>query len=302
MFNNLPKIKFAPENEGGAAATTFENTSNVATDDITAVLHFDPFKKGEEIPEGKTEEKTETPPAKKAKEGKSEAGDEKTNIPAKDAKASTSTKSDSEAKSGDQAEYWRGIAEARQEQLNKASKPVEEKKEEGIKIPEYNFDVPDKLVEALTSSEVPTFKKGVQALIQGMAGAVHAQMIAHVQEMYNPRFESVPAMIMQTLQAQAKAKAVSDDFYGKYPQFNHPQLKNLVKQTGEVLAKKLGKTDWDEELRDAIANEMTGILSAVKPQQEQSKPPRMLSSSSARVAPAVDDVSKDIADTIFGNF
>jgi hypothetical protein len=111
-------------------------------------------------------------------------------------------------------------------------------------------------------------------------------------------------MIMQTLQAQAKAKAVSDDFYGKYPQFNHPQLKTLVKQTGETLAKKLGKTNWDEELRDAIAAEMTGILSAagVKAPTEPPKPPRMLSSSSARSASAVDDVSKDIADTFFDNF
>lgn len=303
MFN-LPGFKKCFEAEGKAAPSsteTFENKQTAPTEDITSVLHFDPFKKGEEIPEGKT------PSAKTAKEAKPEEGDEKT--PAKDEKTnipSPSTKPATEAKPSDDSGYWRGIAEERQKALDTATKPKEEPKaDDGLKIPSYAFDIPDPLIEALTSQEVPTFKKGVQALAQGIAGAIHAQMAAHMSQTFDPRFNALPVIINQVIQATQKAKTISDDFYGKYPQFNHPQLKSIIKTTGEAVAKKLGKTEWDEELRDKIAEEMIAIFgnTGIKNGKDTNPPPRLLPSQGARTVPTTEDaVTKDIAETIFGQF
>lgn len=298
---------FEAEGKGSAAAKTetFENASTAKSEDIESVLHFDPFKKGEVIPESKVEDKTK-PAAKTAKEDKTEVDDEKTNIPVKESKAPASKKESSEATkpTEDQAAYWRGIAEARQEALNAKAPSKETKEEVENKIPNYAFEIPDELITALTSPEAPTFKKGLQALVQGMAGAIHAQMDAHMQKQYNPRFESLPAMVQQVIQAQAKAKSVHDDFYGKYPELNHPQLKNLVKATGEAIAKKLGKNDWDEELRDAVALEVKGLLSSVAPKngKDTNPPPRMLPTQGARTIVPADDIGREIADTLFSEF
>jgi len=299
MFNKT-KMFFAPENEGGAAApaaTTTENPVTADTSDVTAVLHYDPFKKGDEIPEAKAaagaKDKTGTDTG---------AGNEEVVTPAKDA-----PKKEEPANSGndDQAKHWRDIAEARQADLDRVSKKPTggAEEEEGPKIPEYNFNIPDPLINLLTSEKVEDFKTGVQALAKGIAGAIHAQMAVHMSEQFDPRFQSMPQQIMQILGAQTQAKAVSDDFYGTYPELNHPSIKGLVKQTGEALAKKLGKTAWDKELRDATATEVKAIMAIAAGQKTNGKdtsPPRMLSTQGAR--PAVnssDSESRDIVDTLF---
>lgn len=305
MFNIPGFKKFYDAEKGGAAsAETFENTPTASTDDVTAVLHFDPFKKGEEIPEGDKK----TPSAKNAKEEKPEGGDEegKSNLPSTKGgkKASTSTKPSTEAKPGDKADYWRGIAEERERQLNaKAPKKEDEKEDAGMKIPEYNFTIPDELVTKLTSDKVEDFKQGIGMLAKGLAGAIHAQMAGYFQEAYNPRFDTIPSMMMQAIEAHAKAKAISDDFYGNYPEYNHPQLKPIVKQLGNDLAKKLNKSEWDEELRDAIAEQMALMLGGATKKAEPKPPVKMLPSGGARtMSNKGDEVAQDIADTLFSQF
>ena len=105
-MRNLPGMMkfFEAEGKGSAPAKeTFENVTTASTEDVTAVLHFDPFKKGDTIPEGKA---TDAKPSGEAKEAKTEAGDEKgkSNLPsAKEDKSSTSTKPATEAQPADEA-------------------------------------------------------------------------------------------------------------------------------------------------------------------------------------------------------
>jgi len=278
--------------------TKVETAPKTETSSVVDVLHYDPFKAGDKIPEAKAGAK-----ATDNSTADTGTGDEKTGtdegtpsptpaptvVPKKDAVGTDS-----------QADYWKQIAD-HQRTLIEGKGGKEEPKEEGVKIPAYNFNIPDKLVEALTSTEVPVFKQGVIALIQGMAGAVHAQMINHVSEMFEPKFRSIPEQIMQTLQAQAQNNAVADDFYGKYKELNHPQLHGIVLQTATAIAKEKNLTGWSEELRDETAKRVkdiiavaTGGAGAAKPKAPATLP----NGSGARTVKKTGTETDDIASTL----
>jgi len=286
------------ENKAGAPAT-FENTETADTTDVVSILQFDPFKKGDDIPEVKEEPK---PVDKADTKPKTEGGDEKTNV----APASVpSKKEESVAKPGDQsADYWRGIAEAREAELKSAKAPKEAEKKDELEIPGYDFDIPNQLIEKLTSDKVEDFKVGVQALAKGIAGAIHAQMYGHLKKTYDPRLEGLPAQAMQMFQAYQQNLAIANDFYGTYPELNHQPLRPVIQKLGEDVAKELGKKEWDQELRDEIAKRAMAMLK-MQPKAKESTPtpPKMLPSSGARTAPSsADQVVRDITETLFSEF
>lgn len=278
---------------------TFENAQTASAEDVTSVLHYDPFKKGDEIPEGKTSGKADT--SKSAGEGDATPSP----APAPAPSPAPAKKPDDAAKPGsdDQARHWREIAESRAEELKTLRKPADEPKT-GPTIPEYNFTVPKELIQHLTSEKIEDFESGVVGLAKGIAGAVHAQMLNHMEQLYKPRFDGIPQQVIQMLRAHQTAKAVETDFYGKYPELNHPSLRSLVKQTAASLAKELGKEAWDETLRDKTAESVKALIAAAtgaKPNGSDSNPPpRMLPAGGTRT-PAKNDNSelRDIADTLF---
>ena len=302
--------KFFEAEKGGSAPASFENKETVPSDDVISVLHFDPFKKDDKIPDAEeTPQKEEA--GTKAKAAAGDEKEEKTNLPpAKDDKTSTAKKDASPAKPGDQdSNYWRGLAEAREQELKEARKaktePKDTKEEPADKIPEYDFEIPDKLINHLTSDKVEEFKVGVQALAKGIAGAIHAQMRTHMAQSYDPRFASLPQQVIQIVAAHQRNIETMNDFYGTYPELNHPPLKPIIEQIGKDVAKELGKTAWDNELRDAIA-ERTKLMLSIPSKQNGSAPaaaPKMLPSQGARSAPTPSDkVAREIADTLFSDF
>lgn len=276
---------------------TFENKQTATTEDITAVLHFDPFKKGEEIPEAKADTKvTGTDNAKpedrdETKGAKAPSSEEKTNLPPSTKPAESTSK---------EADAWKQLAEERGKQLEVAA-PKKTEKENGLKIPEFDYTISDEHIEALGSQDPKVFKGGVAALAKGLSAGIFAHIVNHLHESYNPRFDSIPVQMMNVLAAKEQADNVRKDFYGTYPELDHPQLKGLIEQVGKAKAKELGKTVWDKELRDATAKEVKGILGAFTPAngKDSSPPPRMLPAQGAR--PTVtqgDDLARDIAETL----
>lgn len=272
-----------------AAAPAAETTNS-----IVDVLHYDPFAKGEEIPETK-----ETSSKDAAKAG-TEAGNEtkvgeevKTNLPAPNPAPDDSSTKDA------QADYWRQIAE-HQQGLLKGDKKEPEAEDKGQKVPEYNFTVPDKLIEALTSTEVPTFKKGVEALIQGMAAAVHYQMAAHMKAMYEPKFDGIPQQVMQMLAHQGESKRIETDFYGTYKELDHPQLRPMVQATAEKIAKEKGIKSWTPELKEETAKQVKALILSItgQPVQKPQAPKMVTNGSGARPAVGKKSEADDIAETL----
>lgn len=284
---------------------TFENAETESTSNIAEVLHFDPFKSGEEIPEASSNPAAKTPEPDKAAAGGNEQGN---NAPSPKGDTPPNPVLNTEVSvpktDVDQGKAWQAIAEAALAVNGSKANKEEVKQDDPNKAPEYDFELPDKLIEALSSQDPNQFKVGLTAFAKGVANAVHQQMYSHLQKVYNPRFESMPEQIMSALQAKTNAKAIHDDFYGKYPEFNKEPLKPVIKQIAEQVAKDLNITDYNEKLRDAIAlkaRELFGIVA--QPANNNNKPPvppKMLSAQGSRVAPNTGDAaSKEITDLLF---
>lgn len=283
------------------APASFENTANADTNSVLDVLHFDPFKKDSEIPAG---DKT---PADTGKEGTSGAGNEKVTPPAKTA-PETKTPAPATTPAPETENHWQSIAENYKNQLEAATKTTAPAKEDSTKpaLPKYDFNIPDALIEVLTTeTDKGKFKEGVAALASGIANAIQATMLPYIEAQFNPRFDSIPQMLQAHIQGQEKAKTVRQDFYGTYPELDQPALYGFIRQIGDATAKELKITEWNQTLRDetakrvkAIIAQATGVKTPAKPAVT---PPRMIGGNSARTAPANDDAG-DIADTIFGNF
>lgn len=283
-------------------------TAGVSSE-IMDVLHFDPFKGDNEVAAAdKAAANTD-----KAAAG----GDEK----GKEAVLPASTKGTEESSSlppvkkteesvntseMNQEQAWRAIAEAAL-----ATKPAgkEEKQDETPdprKIPAYNFQMPDALIEKLTSQNPEDFKIGLNAYANGIAAAVHAQAFKHVEEFFKPLFESLPQSVFAQIEARKSAEEVKKDFYGRYAEFDKPILYPVIQKIGEQLAKEGKVTKYTPEFGDAIAakaRELLGITAQAAPKAPiaPKAPPKMLPSQGARVAPSSEDsLSREVADVIFG--
>jgi len=300
-FHN--KVCFAPENEGGSAAPSFENVETTPTSNVLEVLHFDPFKKGDEIPPA------DKPAGDTGKEGTSGEGNGNGSPPAKPA---PETKTPAPATTPAPAatdSHWQAIAENYKRQLEERTTTTAKTTPETPtkpQPPKYDFNIPDALIDVLTTeTDKGKFKEGVAALASGIANAIQAQMLPYIESQFNPRFDTIPQMLQAHIAGMEKAKTVRQDFYGKYPELDKPQLHGFIRQIGDATAKEMGLTDWTPELRDETAKRVKEIMALASgtavPAKPVATPPRMIGGNSARTAPANDDAG-DIADTIFGNF
>lgn len=302
-FNGLhSRVCFAPANDGGAEApASFENVQTESTNNVLDVLHFDPFKKGDEIPAG---DKT---PADTGKEGTSGDGNEN-GSPAAKAAPETKTPAPATTPAPSAESNWQAIAENYKNQLEAVTKTNAPAKEDSTKpaLPKYDFNIPDALIEVLTTeTDKGKFKEGVAALASGIANAIQATMLPYIEAQFNPRFDNIPQMLAQHIQGMERAKTTRQDFYGTYPELDQPALYSFIRQIGDATAKELNITEWNQTLRDETAKRVKAIIAQATgtktPAKPAATPPRMIGGNSARSAPANDDAG-DIADTIFGNF
>lgn len=275
---------------------SFENVNTAPTEDITSVLQYDPFAKGEKLPEV-----VEETPAVTEKPVEVPAAVVEENVPTNAAKNESDTE--------EQLRLWKELADARQAALDKVStdkgKGAAGEEAPADALPAYDFEIPDQLVEALTTSDVKVFKQGVTALAKGLAIAIHGQMQKQFESVYNQRFDSLPAQVMQTIQAASQKQAVFQDFYGKNPELNKPALYPIVTKVAEEAAKRLKKTAWDDELRDVVAKDVKALLGAVSGNSAPAATPapaQMLSSQGARVgASSGSKLEQEIASIMFDN-
>lgn len=297
--------------ETNGATESAASTAGVSAE-IMDVLHFDPFRGDNEVAAADAKASTVANTDKAAAGGDEKGKEAVPSAPAKveaaPAAAAPVKKTEESVNTSEmnQEQAWRAIAEAAL-----ATKPAgkeENKAEEPDprKVPAYNFQMPDALIEKLSSQNPEDFKVGLNAYANGIAAAVHAQAFKHVEEYFKPLFESMPQNVFAQIEARKAADEVKKDFYGRYAEFDKPVLHPVIKQIGEQLAKEGKVTKYTPEFGDAIAakaRELLGIVAApavVKPNAPKA-PPKMLPSQGARVAPSSEDsLSREVADVIFG--
>ncbi len=140
-------------------------------------------------------------------------------------------------------------------------------------VPPYEFNIPDGLV-ALLDSEVPAERqKGIGALMQGTARAVHATVMQQVAKQVQELTQNLPQVVNQGIQQHNYAREIFSDFYNTHKHLNRPELRSLVVQTAQAVMQETGAQAWSPQLRDAIAQRVTAVLTQVvppaPPQQQQ---------------------------------
>lgn len=143
-------------------------------------------------------------------------------------------------------------------------------------IPPYQFEVNDKLMDNLYSEDAATRKQAMATLLAANNQAVHktlgAQMFGLMRETLKQAVPHIIAMANTTQQQGGAQRQVRDDFYGKYPTLNVPQLKPFVMQVAQEMVKEGKFQGWNEEFRDALGQRVTGMLQAAAGIAPQAQP------------------------------
>lgn len=128
--------------------------------------------------------------------------------------------------------------------------------------PAYDFQIPEALATALTSDDARERLGATQNLIKGTARAVHQTVVASLRREVA---QVVPLMIQHFTQQAKQMDQIKTDFYGKYPQFDRPELRQMISSVGNELFNSGAFKQWSPEFRDAIAARVSQVLSGAVP-------------------------------------
>jgi|SRR6516165_10730641 len=172
--------------------------------------------------------------------------------------------------------------------------------------PRFNLGVPEALTNALRSEDPAQFQAGVGALINGISNHVWNAFTEHLDRNVLP---NVPRMIEQYVSSARRQEAVAQDFYGKYPQLQIPEMAPMVQTIGAQIAQEWyqqGKSiEWSETLRDAIAERVFQRLPFLRTAVQQApvngaRRQPYAAGSGARPAPETNTPEADMMAMIFG--
>lgn len=167
----------------------------------------------------------------------------------------------------------------RQVQTEQAQKQAEGKKTQD-ELPDYNFDIPDAMVQAFNSGEPEQIRSGLKALVQGVGQTVHQQVREEYQkkldersrEIYQASVRHSTGSVEQRQQVQQFATGVFQDYYSKYSHHQDPAIRPLVQQVAREVATRRGAKGWSAELRDEIGQTVEQYRQRMAGQPSQNPP------------------------------
>lgn len=167
----------------------------------------------------------------------------------------------------------------------------------------YQFNIPPQLMRMMDSEDPAERQQGITHFANGVANEVHKNIMGQMQQAFTGY---VPQLVQQMLQTTTVQKQVFDDFYGKYPELNRPELYPMVQNVGQAVMQETGLKQWSPQLRDAIAKRMQAILNggampttqapAPQPTAPQQQP--FMAGTTSRPAPAPRTAEDEIAETL----
>lgn len=117
--------------------------------------------------------------------------------------------------------------------------------------------VPDDIWQAIQGDDPALARQAFNAMLQGVAMTAHRAVLGVVQQQVVAR---LPHVVNSTLAERQTQQSVEGDFYGKYPQLNHPALRSFVQSAAMAEMQATGAQAWSEALRDGIAKRVLGEL------------------------------------------
>lgn len=200
-------------------------------------------------------------------------------------------------------------------QQNSQQKTAQEDQQKEPELPEYMFDIPKDIVEAVSSGEPDQVKAGLQQVIAGTAKSVHQQlrqeMGARIKEAQQQAIRGASTQVEQKTTAQR----IKEDYYGTYKNHDREELYPLVQKVAGQAAKELGKRTWDQELRDEVGKRVNNILGQgtgagqnneqqqkkTQKQKPRAQKPAKQMSGNARPSAGGATEADDIIDTLLGD-
>lgn len=137
-------------------------------------------------------------------------------------------------------------------------------------LPPYAFNIPPELLQLMYSEDPTERQQGLTAYAMGIARTVHSQ----VRDEYQQVMQSA---IQQAIASTQQAQQVRQDFYGKYPELDKPELYPVVQAVAQQVAAQTGANSWTPEFRDAVGERVRALIQP----QAQPQPPRTPASGQA---------------------
>lgn len=130
-------------------------------------------------------------------------------------------------------------------------------------VPDYTYTLPPQLAAAMSSEDPGERQKATLALMQGVSATVHQQVVKQVGTIVKNMQQALPNLINQTMQAERFRQSVAQDFYGKYPKLNVPQLYPIVAKISAEVMKEKKINSWTAELRDETARRVVAMIQQI---------------------------------------
>lgn len=138
----------------------------------------------------------------------------------------------------------------------------QQKGPESIQTPDYNFEVPDEMVQTLTSGDESSIKQTLASFAQGIAQNVHRQT---VYDMSQRMGKALPQYLQQVQGQQSQQEQIRQDFFTQYPELQRQEIMPVIEQVATQVQQETGIQDWNPTLRDAIGKRVREVLN-IQPQ------------------------------------
>lgn len=163
--------------------------------------------------------------------------------------------------------------------------------------------IPDQALNGLVS-ENPAERKAAVSQLLGVAMHVAHRLAAKqaVEQVRNEMTRVLPVFVQDQIRTHNTMQSVFSDFYGKYPVLSNPSLRGVVQQEAVKLSQQLGVREWTPEFRDRLGEHVMSMLRGVAPAtvpQQQPAAPMVGPTARPMAATGSSNMQQEIADLLF---
>lgn len=179
-----------------------------------------------------------------------------------------------------------------------------ESSESAPDLPQYSLSIPEKIVSAIQSEDPEESSAGISALANGLAVTIHSKMREEMTTKLQEITQNLPTQFTSYLQNYNAQRAVAEDFYGSFPEFAHPDLRETVVQVATKIAQEKGMQEWNPTFKKILAERLRALGLGAKVEdkaaQQTTTPPKLSGGSGSRPATVtktqVQDHMQDVLD------
>lgn len=156
--------------------------------------------------------------------------------------------------------------------------PAQGQPQDPFAPPDYMYSIPMEIVSAIQSEDPQQAAAGIQGLVSGVARGIHQTVMGVVLNQIAPQLlQAAVQQVQRNGQVSAQHQEIRNDFYGRYKEFDRPEMHAFVAQVATQLAQETGAQGYSAVFGDALASRLRAILapqSQPQPQILGGTPPR----------------------------